>query len=522
MPGSPVMHVVSVSEDVGSEVDGAVALVDTIPAQQQQYLRKIICRYGRGCTHHDVAHKERFWHPSQPDISDEQLRTHYICNECGQASPSLQALQVHLQRKTAWSNNSLVGCRISCLVDYKEWHEAVVTQFHKSGKHFVEFRLIGERRWLTMRKIAFYIVERPPSYSPSSATGDNANAEYKGSDDEGDNDGLAPVDDAWVYCEDITLDYTFAQSVLFKAYGSVVQETGHKTKGHICLTEEDKDAAKSMRGSLLYGELLPRGANKAFGPKRLAAKDASVLFDLGMGTGKIAMQAFLQFRNLDYVYGIELSAGRYKLAEEAALRMVELLGKDTFDVQIRPGKSILITEVSPHEEGGGRALHLECGNMFEVTNMGLADIVMLETDIPLDLHPSLCALLGSMHDGARTLTYLDLRKIWGFAGPFPFSQLDSNRHLSDRFPTSWSVQRGHHFFLWRHIPTGAGSFGGNIGTGNRGDHLNPVYGSDDDGSSIASDVGSSRCLPFSFGISQFVGYALSIATAKTFADKCLC
>jgi hypothetical protein len=58
------------------------------------------------------------------------------------------------------------------------------------------------------------------------------------------------------------VDYAFAQSVLFKIYGSAVQETGHKTKGHICLTESDKDIAKCSKGSLLYGELLPRGANK--------------------------------------------------------------------------------------------------------------------------------------------------------------------------------------------------------------------------------------------------------------------
>lgn len=32
--------------------------------------------------------------------------------------------------------------------------------------------------------------------------------------------------------------------------------------GHVCLTDDDKDNAKNNKGSLLYGELLPRGANK--------------------------------------------------------------------------------------------------------------------------------------------------------------------------------------------------------------------------------------------------------------------
>ncbi len=51
---------------------------------------------------------------------------------------------------------------------------------------------------------------------------------------------------------------------------------------------------------------------QAFGLERLNTSSASVLFDLGMGTGKILIQAFLQFKNLRYIFGIELSAGRYK------------------------------------------------------------------------------------------------------------------------------------------------------------------------------------------------------------------
>lgn len=506
---------VSFTEDVSLATTGTEGCEEGAGAGEKgsssPTIRRIICRYGRGCTHQDPAHKERFWHPPAPLVSDEQLRTHYICNECGLALPSLDDLQTHLKRKTAWSNASLVGCRISCLVDYKEWHEAVVTQFHKSGKHFIEFRLIGESRWLVMKKIAFYIVERP---SPSLHSG-----EFK--DDEiADSEGLAPVEDEqWIYCEDISLDFAFAQSVLFKTYGSSVQETGHKTKGHICLTDDDKESAKYNRGSLLYGELLPRGANKAFGPKRLAAQDAAVLFDLGMGTGKIALQAFLQFRNLEYVYGIELSAGRYQVAEEAVQRMVALLGPDTFNVQIRPGQSIVVTEITPGEEGLGRVLHLERGNMFEITNIELADIVMLETDIPLELHRDLCRMLGRMHEGAKTLTYLDLRKIWTI-GSFAFHQLESNKHLSDRFPTSWSVQRGHHFFLWRvakpnlsdHQRGGAFSL-----SSEHRHHASDSSDDDDDSSSIGEvpRVDSSRCSPYSRS-SRHGGFRLGLGAIVGF------
>lgn len=186
------------------------------------------------------------------------------------------------------------------------------------------------------------------------------------------------------------------------------------------------------------------------GPKRLNAYEASTLFDLGMGTGKVVIQAFLQFRNLDFVYGIELSNGRYSVAESAAISMVEILGRELYRVNLNPGKFVEITEL--RENGRNRrerVLRMECNDMFslDASVMNRADIVMLETDIPNHLQDNLSTLLTKMRDGAHALTYLDLRKIC-VHGTFQFRQLESNKSLSDRFPTSWSVQRGHHFFLW--------------------------------------------------------------------------
>ena len=104
-----------------------------------------------------------------------------------------------MKRKTAWSNISLVGCRISCLIDSKEWHEGFVFQYHRSGKHQVEFRAIGERRWLNMKKIAFHIVERPNSSSHSSFQG-----EYKESEENEKGSGLAPLEVHKTICACVT------------------------------------------------------------------------------------------------------------------------------------------------------------------------------------------------------------------------------------------------------------------------------------------------------------------------------
>ena len=86
--------------------------------------------------------------------------------------------------------------------------------------------------------------------------------------------------------------------------------------------------------------------------------------------------------------------------------------------------------------------------MFDVSNIGLADIIMLETEIPAELQSNLCILLKGMKATGRTLTYVDLRQTWSIGGQCPFKRLDQNKYVSDRYSTSWSVQRGHHFYLW--------------------------------------------------------------------------
>ena len=78
----------------------------------------------------------------------------------------------------------------------------------------------------------------------NSGDGGGGGGEYKDDYEIGDMEpnNLAPINDMdqWVYVEDISLDYSFAQSVLFKITGGSIQETGHKTKGHACLTDSDK------------------------------------------------------------------------------------------------------------------------------------------------------------------------------------------------------------------------------------------------------------------------------------------
>lgn len=145
-------------------------------------MRKPPCRYGRGCSHTSTYHRTRYSHPGDatdarqgrsrlgvasscsnasslscavetgtrrscsgstkggngvagtiavPVINGaicETALSGFMCNECGMDFGTVKELQLHMVRKTAWSNQGLIGCRVSCLVDNREWHEGLVTQ----------------------------------------------------------------------------------------------------------------------------------------------------------------------------------------------------------------------------------------------------------------------------------------------------------------------------------------------------------------------------------------------------------
>mmetsp|Transcript_27726 Transcript_27726/g.85707 ORF Transcript_27726/g.85707 Transcript_27726/m.85707 type:complete len:377 (+) Transcript_27726:232-1362(+) len=340
-------------------------------------------------------------------------RATWVCHEDGLEFPDVDELQKHLKSKTAWSNTSLVGCRVSVLLENREWSEGLVTQYHRSsGKHCVEFRHSGARRWLMMLRTAFYIVDR----------GSAGNEETK------EPEGLVArgPPEPWTYAEDLSRQFARAQSVLHDCYGGRTQETGHKTLGHVCVTDDDKRRASETRGSLLYGELLPRGVNKALDPRHLDAARASSLYDLGMGTGKVALQAFLQFPNLARVHGVELSLARYEVAERALLALAA-----TGEVSLlshAPGRELAVRKAATNQ-----TLHVQHGNLMRTRDIGQAAIVMLETEVPADAFSDFSRLLDGARDGARVLTYLDLRKVWQLPGqPFPFRQLEANRSFADR------------------------------------------------------------------------------------------
>ena len=154
-----------------------------------------------------------------------------------------------------------------------------------------------------------------------------------------------------------------AQSVLDDCYGGRTQETGHKTLGHVCVTDDDrKKGDRGSRESVVSYSAAGTGSH-SLDARHLDAARASSVYDLGCGTGKVALQAFLQFPNLKRVYGVELSLARFHVAERALLALAARDDCDAHVTRREPGSSIEVTTAD-------RTLIVEHGNLMRTRDVG--------------------------------------------------------------------------------------------------------------------------------------------------------
>jgi hypothetical protein len=229
-------------------------------------------------------------------------------------------------------------------------------------------------------------------------------------------------------------------------------ESGHATIGHNIIDDRDKLEAQQAGSDLLFGELLVDGVSKCLDRLHMDASRSSTLCDLGMGLGKLALQAFITHKSLRYVLGVELARTRYSVGEKALLRLVELY-PDQFKVLFHEAIDPKRLRIAIQDQDL-RVLEFRKQDLFMVKDEGdrgglCADIVITETHFPEATMLKLCQHLNGMKRGARLLTYENLTQLYqGSKIQSPFRQLDINLPEEDRFPTTWSTVRGHHFFLW--------------------------------------------------------------------------
>lgn len=235
---------------------------------------------------------------------------------------------------------------------------------------------------------------------------------------------------------------------LVGAFGTEVAETGYEISAAKCCSPEEKATAREQGSSLLYGEMLPDGVSKALHEKllggALAKGDNGSVLELGMGSGKVALQVFLQCPSVKRVLGVELVESRFQLGAVALRRFVASNPKQFRLKDDTEGQLVKAEEIAT-----GRLLEFRCSDFFTV---GLdltprCDVIFFAVNIPCRLFPDLGTRLAQSKDGCRLFSYHALSTIWWSDAECPFHQVEDNKPESDTYSTSWSPQ-GFRFYVY--------------------------------------------------------------------------
>ncbi|CAK9027042.1 unnamed protein product [Durusdinium trenchii] len=234
---------------------------------------------------------------------------------------------------------------------------------------------------------------------------------------------------------------------LVKAFGAEkVGETGYDLAATRCLSDAEKNEARRRGSSLLYGEMLPDGVSKALHVSRLgeALREGSMVLELGMGSGTVAMQIFLQSASVRKVVGVEIVRSRYMIAEAALQRLANEEPHSFRITEHISGQRITLEEATT-----GRSLQCHCADFF---SMGLdlvqnCDVIFFAVNIPWKLFQQLCQRLTEVKEGCRLFTYHRLDTVWWTEDPCPFHQVEVNIPETDTFSTSWSPH-GFRFYVY--------------------------------------------------------------------------
>lgn len=243
--------------------------------------------------------------------------------------------------------------------------------------------------------------------------------------------------------------------LLAEAFGpEKVGETGYEIAAAKCCSASEKAEAHTQGLSLLYGELLPDGVSKVLQPSQLGGALPGVngntgrgglVLELGAGSGKVALQTFLQCTSVRKVLGVELVSSRYGISETALETLAAAMPNRFSIVTHKRGESICVEEAI-----SGRSIEFHCADFF---TKGLddtvehCDAIFFAVHIPCRLFAQLCSRLAKVKDGCRLFSYHALDAIWWVDEPCPFQQCEANVPETDTFSTSWSPQ-GYRFYVY--------------------------------------------------------------------------
>ena len=159
-------------------------------------------------------------------------------------------------------------------------------------------------------------------------------------------------------------------------------------------TAKDKEDAAGKNVSLLFGEISVKGFAKALDPLHLhAGYEATTLFDLGSGLGKLAIQAYCQFLNLKNIVAVEFATSRYLRAIAALERFPQM-----------ERNKIIKEKRATFPPLPARTIEFRNDDLFVTSGVESADIVILQTNFYESQFPAIVALLQKFKVGCRVLS----------------------------------------------------------------------------------------------------------------------
>lgn len=157
--------------------------------------------------------------------------------------------------------------------------------------------------------------------------------------------------------------------------------------------------------------LLTIGVSQALGPRMLAVESRSckILLELGMGTGRVALQSFLECKCLQKVVGVEIEGHRFAAALAAVGRLAEY---DPARFRLESSQSHGFRSTVLHD--GQRRLEIWYGDLFAMPKEEVlaADSIIAQVNFESSQHEQMQALLSCAKDGCRLLSGKDLSAVW--------------------------------------------------------------------------------------------------------------
>lgn len=186
-----------------------------------------------------------------------------------------------------------------------------------------------------------------------------------------------------------------------------------------------------------YGEMLPDGLTKALTAERLGATGVRNVLELGMGTGKLAMQVFAQVPTVQHVIGIELVQSRFAIGAEALRRLAAASASSTSRRISRDEDGVCTLEEDALGGERPRVLEFRCGDMLALTKeVAAADVLIMEVAFGSSLVNPICELLSYCSDGCRLLSFYRLEELWVIREPCRLHPTVYTESIFDWYATS--------------------------------------------------------------------------------------